>query len=133
MKHRILIVDDESSILYAMTKALPALCDFHGEVTTANNGREAIMETSHCFYDICFLDINLRDSNGLDLIEKINEISPGTNIVVMTAEILPDDMKKKIEKQSSLILPKPVDIPRLKGFLRQKLKGNWNQIFDLKK
>ena len=123
MKRKILIVDDEKVILTGMSKALRVLCGFEGEVRTVTNGREALVETGHCFYDICFLDINLCDANGLDVMRKINEISPETAIAVMTAEYMPDEMKRAIERDSSTVIPKPVDFLRIRAFLKQTLTG----------
>ncbi len=120
---RILIVDDELLILSGLSKALHKLCNFQGEIKTVETAREAIDEISLCFYDICFLDIDLPDLNGLDVMKKINEISPETSIAIITALHIDDDMKRKIEEGASLFIPKPFDISQIKAFVKQALEG----------
>lgn len=119
---RILIVDDEITILSGLSKALHVLCDFEGEVRTISNGKGALFEISRCFYDVCFLDINLCDFNGMDIMKKIKEISPETNIAVMTAEFISDEMKKTMEEDSALLISKPVDFALVQAFLKWALE-----------
>ncbi len=116
---RILIVDDEQLIREGLSKALHKLCDFQGEIKTVGTAGEAIDEISLYFHDICFLDIDLPDLNGLDVMKKINEISPETRVAIITALTINDDMKRKIEKGASLFIPKPFDISQIKAFVKQ--------------
>jgi len=71
MINKILIVDDQVSFLNGMSKALKSYCDYPGDIKTVENGAMAIEEVGSCFYDICFLDLNLPDMHGLDVMEKI--------------------------------------------------------------
>lgn len=119
---KILIVDDEPTILSGLSKAIYNFCDFDGEVKTVGNGKDAINEIGLCHYDICFLDLKLPDIHGLDVMKKINEISPETKIAIMTACIIDDDMEKKIKEGSSIFLPKPVNLSTFKAFIKQVLE-----------
>ncbi len=121
IKKRILIVDDETLILSQLSNALRIFCDFQGEVKTVKSGREAVREISHCFCDICFLDINLPDLNGLEVMKKINELSPVTKIAIMTASLINNDMMKTIKDGASLLIEKPFDLSRIKTFVKQVL------------
>ena len=124
MINKILVVDDQESFLSGMSKALKKYCDHPGDVKTVikavENGTKAIEEVSSCFYDICFLDLNLPDIYGLDVMEKIKHISPGTKVVIMTAESLDDDVKMKVEKGAYLFIPKPVDLDDIRNFIRKE-------------
>lgn len=122
MAKKILIVDDELSILSGLSKALPALCGFSGEIRTVVNGREAIYEVSHCFYDICFLDIKLPDINGFDVMQDIKYISPGTNIIFMSASLLRDDMKNIIEKGEAFFIDKPFNFFQIRNIIKTAMK-----------
>ena len=73
MKKHILVVDKDPLILYALTKALK---DDGCEVKTAETSSDAIEKLSYCPYDVCLLDGQLTDLNGLDLIKVINDICP---------------------------------------------------------
>ncbi len=129
---RILIVDDEQLILEGLSKALHKFRDFHGEIKTVENGKNAIEEISRCFYDICFLDIKLPDLSGLDVMKNINEISPETSVVIMTSLVINDDMKKTIEEGASLFIPKPFDLSQIKAFVKQKFDGDGDFYRDQK-
>lgn len=123
MMKRILIVDDELSILSGLSKALPELCGFSGEIRTVVNGREAIHEVSHCFYDMCFLDIKLPDINGFDVMKDIKYISPGTNIIFMSASLLQDDMKNVIEKGEAFFIDKPFNFSQIRHVIKAAIEG----------
>ncbi len=56
--------------------------DFLGSASSITKGHNLIKETTP---DVLLLDIGLPDGNGLDLIPEINQISPNTNIVVLTS------------------------------------------------
>lgn len=122
MQNRILIVDDQISFRDGLSKALKRNCDYFGELKAIDSGEKAIDEAGSHFYDICFLDINLPGISGLDVMEKIRDISPGTEIVIMTASCLDDDMKKRIENGAALLVPKPVDLNIIRDFIDRKLK-----------
>jgi DNA-binding NtrC family response regulator len=117
MIHKILIVDDHQPFLNGMEKALKRYCGYAGEIKTVENGKKAIEEVSACFYEICFLDLNLPDVNGLDVMDKIHYISPGTKVVIMTAELLNGEVKMKVEKGASLFIPKPVELNDIRNFI----------------
>jgi DNA-binding NtrC family response regulator len=121
---RILIVDDELAILSGLSKALHELCDFQGDVRTVVNGREAIHETRHCFYDICFLDIKLPDINGLNVLKDIKDISPETKIVLMSASYMRGEIEKIIENGEAFYIEKPFNFPQIKHLMKLALGGN---------
>jgi len=124
MLKRILIVDDHPLNLIGLSRALKVLCDFHGEIKTVENGREAIEEFGLHFYNICFLDINLPDMNGLDVMKKIHDTSPETDVVIISGHMIYDDMKKMIEEKASLYISKPYDILEISEFLQQAMEGD---------
>jgi len=121
MPKKILIVDDEQLFLEGLSRALYKFCDFQGKVKTVGNGKDAIKEISRCFYDICFLDINLPDLNGMEVMKKIKEMSPRTSIAIMTACVIDDGMKRTIKEDASLFIDKPINLPKIRAFLKQVL------------
>ncbi len=123
MVKKILIVDDEPLICSVLSRTLYKFIDSPVEVVTIERGEDAVKKIGQCFYDVCLLDINLPDLNGLDVMKKINEMSPGTKIAVMTAGCVDDEMKKKIEKGASMFFSKPVNLDKLKLFVKNILDG----------
>lgn len=112
MTKKILIVDDETLILNGLSKCLAA--NDHVEIKTASNGTNALNEINSYPYDLCFLDICLPDSNGLDIMKQIKETSPQTKVVIMTAYHISGDMKKEIEDNAFHFVGKPFDLAQIK-------------------
>lgn len=130
---RILIVDDEPSILSGLSKALCKVCNFEGEVKTVDNGNDAVEEIGHCYYDICFLDITLPDVNGLEIMKEINRISPETSVVIMTANFVNEDMKSVIEEGASLFVTKPFNLSQIKVFMKYVLERSKEEFIEEKR
>jgi len=112
---RILIVDDESLIRYSLSAALRQ-DDTH--VKAVPCGKDALGEIDALFYDLCFLDVNLPDINGLDLMKTIKQSSPATKIIIMTAGVVDEpEMVQSIQANANLFLSKPFDLDRVKLFV----------------
>ncbi|KPJ98311.1 MAG: hypothetical protein AMK71_11590 [Nitrospira bacterium SG8_35_4] len=123
MVNKILVVDDETSFLSGFSRALNRVCNFNGEVKTTANGKDAIHAVSNGHYDVCFLDINLPDISGLDVMRKIKELSPGTRVVIMTASDVDEDMKGDIDRGAIMFLPKPIELETVKVFIGRELES----------
>ena len=113
---KILLVDDENLILYSLTKTLKQA---GADVTAVMNGKDALAEIRRCSYDICFLDVNLPDANGLDLIKTFQEISPGTAIIVMTALYLDEKRIQSLRDRGCLYLEKPFNLDHVIGIVSE--------------
>jgi len=116
---KILLVDDEISFLSVLTQALHKVCDYHGDINTVECGEKAISAVNSDHYDICFLDINLPDINGLDVMKRIREISPTTKIAIMTAAHMTEEMMLSIARDASVFIAKPLDLSLIKSFIKQ--------------
>lgn len=116
---RILIVDDDPLILYALSKAL-SRDDM--EIKTVSTGEEAIIQISSRFYVLCFLDINLPDLSGLAVMKRLKEISPQTKIAMMTASHVDDDMKRAIDDTADYFIAKPFNIFQIKAIAKSALE-----------
>jgi DNA-binding NtrC family response regulator len=126
---KILIVDDELVILSGLSRVLKDMCCFHNEVRTVVNGREAIYEAGCCFYDICFLDISLPDINGMLVKESINEISPGTNIVLMSGRYSSDQFQEIAEERGAFYIEKPFDFHQISQVIKSTMA--WDNNYDI--
>lgn len=110
----ILIVDDEHLILHALSSA------FRREdtnVCAVSCGKDALREIEKTSFHLCFFDIHLPDMNGLDIMKKVRKVSPATKIVIMTATEVDREMLKSIAENANLLLSKPFDLDRIKGFV----------------
>ena len=112
---RILIVDDENLIRYSLSASLRQDDTY---VKAVACGKDALDEIDHIFYDLCFLDVNLPDINGLDIMKIVKTSSPATKIVIMTGGVVDEpETLQLIQANANLLLPKPFDLDRIKLFV----------------
>src|SRR6056297_585061 len=81
MKKKILIVDDEKNIRMTLEKALKK-SDYI--VDMAINGEEAIKKIKSNKYPVILLDMKLPGMNGMEVLEKINEMDYKTKVIIIT-------------------------------------------------
>ena len=77
----VLVVDDDRAILHTFSRILRK-AGFSTE--TADSGKEALEKIQTQTYDIALIDMILGDSNGLDLLSKIEKRSPKTMKIMIT-------------------------------------------------
>lgn len=87
----ILVVDDEVSILEIVSAVLSS--DGH-RVDTAQSAEEALELFTKGNYPLIVCDIVLPGMNGIDLLIKVKQISPDTQIIMMTSQAV---LKTSIE------------------------------------
>ncbi len=84
MSNRILVVEDDPTLLFALQEYL----DHSGYVVdTATQVEEAFAMLMNVSYDVLITDIRLtpfRSSDGLDIIEFVRERSMSTRVIVLT-------------------------------------------------
>jgi CheY-like chemotaxis protein len=80
-KAKIMIVDDEDIVLRAYAKEL-TMHDY--SVTSVSSGPEAIEKAKQENYDIILTDLIMPQMNGLELCKQIKQISPDTEVVLMS-------------------------------------------------
>ncbi len=114
----ILIIDSDELLLFAITRAVQTYCP---QVKAVSTGAEALNEISSRFYHLVFIDIALPGLNGLQILQKIAEISPDTKVVVMTGVFVDDQMRATIEENSFHMMAKPFEISELKEVVRDAL------------
>lgn len=113
---RILIVDDEIFLLHGLVRALQ---DLATDVMVVETGEAALAEIASSAYQLCFLDIFLPDRDGTEVLVRINEISPQTKIVIMTAGIVSNEMKDCIENRAYMFITKPFDLLQVKMIVKR--------------
>ncbi len=91
ISNKILIVDDEESILWVFKKALEKR-DL--TVHTAESAQQALEKIERHDYLLVFTDIFMEGMSGLDLLKELKMRTPSPPVVVMTAQ---DTMNNTIE------------------------------------
>jgi len=81
--NRILVVDDEPSILQGLALGLASR---ENVVDVAGAGNAAIMKASANEYDVLIVDLCLPDMHGFEVIRKLKEQNPKLIVIVITAQ-----------------------------------------------
>lgn len=104
---RILIADDEKEIRDLFVESLSR----QGfEVVAAKDGREAVEVIKKGGVSAAFLDIRMPGLNGIEALQEIVEISPGTQVVMITGHYEDSTVNEALRKGSCLCLMKPFKV-----------------------
>ena len=114
-KTKIMIVDDETELLDVLTTFLSK--DY--EVITAENGLEAMEMFSIENPVIIITDINMPYMSGMELLKAVKEISPSTEIIIMTGYRTPEVLLEAQVLGAFDCISKPVSIGSLQGLLQR--------------
>src|SRR5262245_54955334 len=79
---RALVVDDDKTIRGTLAACLEGI---GFEVTQAASGPAALAALAARPFDLAFLDLRLRDDDGLELLPRLLAESPGLSVVIVTA------------------------------------------------
>ncbi len=113
MPKRILIVDDSEMTRRLISTAVRGLGDI--EYEEAKDGFEALQKLPTTPFDLLFVDINMPNINGLELIDycKQSEQYQHIPIVIISTEDSVQDQQKGLELGASNYLLKPIQLDRL--------------------
>jgi len=113
MKRRVLIVDDETSLLFA---ARQYLTDIGFEVDCAQEWEEAQALLANVSFDVVITDIRLtplQAAEGLRVIDFIRHRRPGVPVIVLTAHATADVEREARRLGADAIFHKPIPLPKL--------------------
>ncbi len=84
MKIRVLLADDHAVLREGMRNLLERERDIE-VVGEANDGEEAVSLVSKLKPDVVLMDIVMPKLNGIEATKQIKQISPSTNVLILTA------------------------------------------------
>ncbi len=108
----ILVVDDDQSIIDAVKTTLESR-DY--KVISASSGEEALEEFEDDQIDIAFCDIKMPGMDGIELLKRIQEISPETQCIMMTAYASVDSAVEAMREGAEDYLRKPFEVEDIKS------------------
>ena len=115
---RVLIVDDEKSI----RKTLKDILEFEKyEVEEANDGLECVVKIKQNSYDVIVLDIKMPKMDGMDALERIQELAAETPVVMISGHATIDTAVDAVKKGAFDFISKPPDLNRLLITLRNAM------------
>ena len=120
MSKRILIVDDEASVLFILHDALARLGG-HYEIVTASKGREALGKVEAKAFDLVITDIRLPDIGGVELTRNVMELHPHTSFIWITAYSCREIRSEAAKLGVPYCLDKPVEVGDIRQLAREVL------------
>ncbi len=118
---RLLVVDDNQLICWALEREFSA---HNLAVSLCHDGTEALGRINAATYDLVILDVHLPDANGIDILEEIKRVSPGTRTIVISADASAAIIRRAIAAGADLFLEKPFDPPVVRARV-QGMFGNY--------
>lgn len=120
-KKKLLIIDDEASVLKVCQMALSKLSL---EIETAPGEARAIKLLKEKPFDIVLVDLKLKEKDGLKIIKNARALHPRIKTILMTGTLSSDELKAKIEKAKiDKIIFKPFTIDQLRDVVGGCLFG----------
>jgi len=113
MKPRVLVVDDEQTIVLGLTSLLE-LEDIESAGAFDRLSAEAMMKGT--FYSVILADVRLHtEAEGLELLDDIQRISPRSRVLSMTAYATPELEREVRARGSSSVIRKPATDGQILG------------------
>lgn len=122
-KGRILVVDDEAPIRSLLNTVLES--DY--TVTEADSGaalKKALLTDP---VDVILLDLNLKDSHGLDLLPQIKKSWPDTEVIVLTGEATFETAVQATKRGAFHFINKPFNQENLIVTIERAIENRQNK------
>lgn len=123
---KILIIEDEASLLEVMTSFLEKE---QYVVESANTYQGALSKVADYDYDCILLDIMLPDGDGIDLLKELQKIKKNQNVIIISAKDSVEDKVAGLEIGADDYLSKLFHLAELNArirsvFRRKDLQGD---------
>ena len=118
---RILVVDDEPGI----REFLQIMLEREGyEVSSAENGTDAISRFKKKKYDVVIADIKMPKVSGLEVLSSVKEMSPETRVILITAHASFESAVEAMNEGAYDYITKPFNVDEIKVTVSNALQNN---------
>lgn len=111
---RILIVDDEPLMRFALTQDLGRA---EHQVKAVSSGQEALEALGSAPFDLMILDLKLPDISGLDVLCACRAMMPDLRVVMISAYSTPANRLAALDAGVDRFLEKPFPLADLREFV----------------
>jgi DNA-binding response OmpR family regulator len=111
---RVLVVDDELDICLMVSNHLQKL---QFETQYALSVKDAVLKLNASTYQLLFIDIDLTDGSGFDVISHIQKSKSNLKIIVISA--YHNEVATSLEMGANLFIEKPFSIKTINEALRK--------------
>ncbi len=101
----ILIIDDDKQVCRMLDQVIGGMGHAAQSSYTIHQGYELAVSGD---YDVVFLDVNLPDGVGLDVLPKIRSLDPAPEVIIITGEGGPDGAETAIQNGAWDYIQKPI-------------------------
>ncbi|ANA40741.1 MULTISPECIES: sigma-54-dependent transcriptional regulator [Geobacter] len=108
---RILLIDDEETGREALTLLLKAAGH---AVKSAGSGNEAFQTLTRDTFDIVITDLFLPDASGIDILKKVKEDAPLTEVILITGHASAETAVEAMKEGAFDYITKPLNFDELK-------------------
>lgn len=119
MKRLILLVEDDKNALDGMKIALE---DENYNVIGKETGEEAFQIIKKKEVDLVITDLKLPGIDGIELMEKIQKISPSTPVIIITAYATVENAVEAMKKGAYDYITKPINLERFFLLVKRALR-----------
>jgi DNA-binding NtrC family response regulator len=119
MRERILIVDDDASVIAAVTGLL---CRRGYEVTSAETGAAALDVLRKESIGLALLDIRLGAEDGLDLLPQLKTLRPEMSVIILTGIGTVDNAFEALRRGADYFVEKPIRPPSFLTIIEKGLE-----------
>jgi len=116
---RVLIVDDERSILMLLQEALT---QWGYQVTTANTAQEAVEALKTQVFDAALTDVRMPEMSGLDLLREIKKRDESIEVVIMTGYPTISSAIEALKEGAYDYLSKPLILDELRMLMQRLME-----------
>lgn len=110
---KILVIDDDSGMLTTLSYILK---DMGYDVVSCSLAVEALEIIKKQAFDVIISDIRMPGMNGVELMKKVKQISPGTPIVMITAYTMHALVEEAKREGALAVFSKPLDMNQMIAF-----------------
>jgi two-component system KDP operon response regulator KdpE len=119
IKGKLLIVDDETAIRWALRKTLQHM---NFEIVEAETGEQAIALVRTVRFDAVLLDIGMPGMNGIEACRRIRQLMPLLGIVMLTVRNTEEDKIHALDAGADDYITKPFHLGELAARLRAAVR-----------
>ena len=124
---KILVVDDEENIRFAVSNILKAN---NYDVVTVSDGDEAFLEIKKQHYDFVLCDVKMPKIDGMEFLRALQRHKIDTTVIMMSAYGNIDAAIEAIKQGAYDYIPKPFTYPN--NSLSRRFSGIAPQFIDTK-
>jgi DNA-binding NtrC family response regulator len=119
-KFSLLVIDDEPALLALMQQVFR---DLPLDVLTASEPAAALALLKERQPRLVFLDLRLRKTSGLELLEQILKLDPRTEVILLSGDYSPSEAMEAVRRGAADCLAKPVSVAMLRSRVMKAIQA----------